>query len=478
MQVLIRRSGNMIQVVPSMASLLVPALQYTKRIQKGGGRECEYQERQLSEIYEDSLIAPAGLTSRVAAVLRAEGYQIQYQDLRQHRLPLPDLSRLEPLREGQEPVLAAIISSDCGIIEAPTGAGKSFMIRQLCRIWPTARIVVCSYSKDIVRMLYTELLELLPPEEVGLVGDGSCQNDRRVVCVVDKSLMKLDLEDIDIFIYDEVHRAAAEMTKNTIYKCRNARMWGFSASPKGRADGADMETEAMFGPQIATLTYEEVQKTGSIVPMIVFRVSCSHLRPIVANTQTAVERHGLWRNEDRNELIAQMVGWVDQYFPPDQQILIAVKSVEHAVHLGSYLPDFKLVYATMDPDRRESWERWGLIKKGDHPLTAHAREQARLDFRDGKLRRAIATGVWSTGVDFPGLNVVIRADGQRSTIQATQVPGRATRSNDGKKEYGIVIDFDDKFHDTLANRALGRFRHYRKKGWTIEEVAPKDPREV
>lgn len=456
----------------------MPELQYTKRIQKGGSSDCEYQQRQLSTIYENTLLAPAGLTARVAATLRASGCEVQFQDLRERHLPPPDLSKLEPLRDGQEPVLAALISSDMGIVEAPTGAGKSFIIRQICRIWPTARIVVCSYSTDIVRMLYTALLELLPPAEVGMVGGGDCDPDKRVVCVVDKSLMKIDLENIDIFIYDEVHRAAAEQTKNTIYKCRNARMWGFSASPKGRADGADLETEAMFGSQIATLTYEEVQKTGAIVPMLVFKVSCQHLPGLNVQTTTALERHGLWRNKERNTLISQMVQWIEQYFPPDQQILISVKSVEHAVHLGHLLPDFKLIYSTMVPDKRLRWEKWGLLPKGEHPLTAQAREQASKEFRSGKLRRVIATGVWGTGVDFPGLNVVIRADGQRSSIQSTQVPGRATRSNDGQKEYGIVIDFDDVFHDTLANRAEGRFRHYRKKGWAIETIAPRDPREA
>lgn len=455
----------------------MPVLQYTKRIQKGGnGRDCEYQERYLFQLHENTLLAPAGMTARIAGTLRAAGHEVQFQDLRERHLPSPDLTKLEPLRSGQEQVLAALMSSDGGIVQAPTGAGKSFLIRQICRIWPTARIVITCYSKDIVRMMYTDLLELLPPDQVGMVGDGECDNEKRVICAVDKSLMKIDLENVDIIFYDEVHRAAAEQTKNTLYKCRNARMWGFSASAEGRADGSDLETEAMFGPRIATLTYEEVQATGAIVPMLVFKVSCAHLPPVVASTTNALERHGLWRNDDRNELLAQMVGWVDQFFPPDQQILISVKSVEHAVHLGSLLPGFKLIYATMQPDKRKRWEKWKLIREGEHPLTAPAREQARLDFRDGKLRRVIATGVWSTGVDFPGLNVVIRADGQRSSIQATQIPGRATRPNGGQKEYGIVIDLDDTFHDTLADRAAGRFRHYRKKGWAIETIAPKDPR--
>lgn len=469
----IRRSGNLIEVTPSCLSLLAETLTYTKRVQKGGkANDVEYQTVRLFQELNGSLLVPAGLLSLVAGLLKTAGLQLQYQDQRQLSPCTldPDLTKLEPLRERQDEVLAAIMVNDMGIIEVPTGGGKSFLIRQICRIWSKCRIVICTYSKDIINMFHRELMELIPPDELGLVRTGCCQLGRRVTCVVDRSLMKLDLSEVDIFIYDEVHRAAAPCTRDAIYTCRNARMYGFSASPTGRADGADLETQAMFGPQIARLSYEEVQKTGSIVPMLVFKVACSDLPPITAMTSLSVERNGLWRNSYRNQRISDMVAWLGEHFDKDQQILISVKSVEHAVYLGRYLPDFTLVYGSMDADKRARWERDGLLQPGIHPLTSNAREQHRQDFRAGKLRRVIATSVWSTGVDFPSLNVVIRADGQGSTIQGTQIPGRATRSNDGKKAYGILIDFADEFHPTLGRRAESRFRLYRKKGWACETI--------
>lgn len=465
-------------MTPSCLPLLAEELTYVKRVQKGGKQnDVEYQTIKLFQEVNGSLLVPAGLLSRIAGLLKAANIPIQYQDQRQLSPCVlnPDLSKLEPLRERQDEVLAAIMVNDMGIIEVPTGGGKSFLIRQICRIWSQCRIVICTYSKDIINMFHRELMELIPPDELGLVMTGSCQLGRRVTCVVDRSLMKLNLSEVDIFIYDEVHRAAAPCTRDAIYTCRNARMYGFSASPTGRSDGADLETEAMFGPQVARLTYEEVQRTGSIVPMLVFKVACSDLPPINALTKLSVERNGLWRNQARNQRIADMVAWLGHHFDPDQQILISVKSVEHAVFLGQHLPDFTLVYGAMDTDKRLRWERDRLIKPGVHPLTANLREQYREDFRVGKLRRVIATSVWSTGVDFPGLSVVIRADGQGSNIQGTQIPGRATRSNDGKKAFGILIDFDDEFHSTLGRRAEQRFRLYRKKGWASETIDQQPP---
>ena len=473
------RSGNLLRLTPSNTAILSGALTYIKRVTKGGRggkQDVEYQTIKLFTEDDGALFAPAGLSHRIYEVLKAAGIEVTFKDNRKLSQCLlnPDLSRLEPLRERQDEVLAAVMANDMGIIQVPTGGGKSFLIRQICRIWHECRIVIASYSRDIVKMLHRELMELLPPDELGLVCTGCSQTDRRVTCVVDRSLMKVDLSNVDIFIYDEVHRAAAPCTSEVIYTCRNARMYGFSASPTGRSDNADLETEAMFGRQIAVLSYEDIQKTGAIVPMLVFKVSCADLPAITAQTTISRERHGLWRNEHRNKRIADMVQWLRQYFDPDMQILIAVKSVEHAVYLGSLLPDFALVYATMDADKRERWERMGLIKKGDHPLTANNRDQLREDFESGKLRRAIATNVWSAGVDFPFLTASIRADGQASPIAGTQIPGRATRSSDGKT-FGIVVDFDDAFNITLARRAESRFRVYKKKGWAQEVIAPQGP---
>jgi DNA repair protein RadD len=466
----IRRSGNIIQILPANEAILIPELTFTKRKQTGGNaKDCEYIPTMLYKQVDGTLVCPAGLTNRVAALLRAAGHEVVFEDRRDNHLPEPDLTRLPQLRKLQDDTLARIIVNDGGVIEEPTGAGKTFLIQVICRIWPKARIIICSYSKDIVRMFYNALNEQLPPHEIGMVGGGMHEMGRRITCAVDRSLMKCDVANADIFIYDEVHRAAAEMTKSVIYTCRKARMYGFSASPTGRGDNADLETEAMFGPIIAKHTYQEIQGTGAIVPMIAFRVGTDHLPKVIYSTTSALDRNGLWRNKHRNELIGQMVEWYEQYFGKDTQILVSVKTVEHAVHLSRYLPTFQMVYAAMNTERRQRYERDGLIRPGEHPITSDRREQLRLDFESGKLRRAIATGVWSTGVNFSGLNCVIRADGAGSVIANTQIPGRATRAVDGK-EFGVVIDFDDVFSTTLEGRSDKRFAVYRKKGWTIQDI--------
>jgi len=470
-KVLIRRVGFHIQVIPAHHLILSGALTYKKPLRDRQGKVSDFETIECFVQDGNTLIVPAGLTARVVNELRGDGLDVVFEDLREPVLPDPELHRLPELRSGQDKLLAAIIASDHGIIEGPTGSGKSWIIRQMCCIWPTARIIIIvpsAVGKSLLLQTRNELLEDMPSHEVGLVGAGACVNSR-VTCVMDRSLHKADLEQCRLLIFDEVHHAAAPKTAEALSRVWDARRFGFSASPHGRSDRARLETEAMFGPVIYRSTYQEVQSAGGVVPVRVFQFSLAAARQVNKQTVTAMERHAVWRNEDRNGTIAAAVHWVRARYGQDLQILAMVTTVEHAVHLGRYLPDFTLVYGSMSPEKRKRWEKAGLLKEGQHPISSADRERMRAAFKEGALRRVIATGTWGTGVDFPGLGVLVRADAQGSSIRNTQIPGRVTRPSEGK-EFGIVVDFDDVHNETLERRSKKRVTSYRKKGWTIDTI--------
>lgn len=469
--VTITRAGNLIRVSPGLLDLY-PVLTYKRRSQVDGNpRNAIYEEVELFEKESDgSLIAPSGLTTRICKFVREKlKMEVKFNDMREVMLPEPDYEKIPPLRGHQFDAIAAIITSDCGIIEAPTGAGKSFVIRVLCRIWSKAKIIICSPFTSLLHQAKEELKKVLADSELGMVGDGYKELDRRVTLTTDRSLINCDLEGCRIFIFDEVHRAASPVNAQIIASIRNARMLGFSASPYGRSDKADLETEALFGPRICKISYQDVQSEGSIVPIKVLTYSCERLPTVDIENINALERHGLWRNTKRNQLIAKAVEDIKRRSGDDAQIMISVKTIEHAVYLRKWLPDFTLVYASMNPERRRRWIKNGLLSENHEPLDSEKREELRSQFSSGKLRRVIATGTWSTGVDFPHLNALIRADGQAGTIPNTQIPGRVTRASAGKCE-GYVVDFDDSFNGTLNRRSLKRLALYKKKGWEIEWV--------
>jgi late competence protein required for DNA uptake (superfamily II DNA/RNA helicase) len=106
----------------------------------------------------------------------------------------------------------------------------------------------------------------------------------------------------------------------------------------------------------------------------------------------------------------------------------------------------------------------GLIEGDFAPMTDRRREDLRLAFEDASLRRVIATDVWSTGVSFDRLAVLLRADARSSTIKDEQIPGRVSRTHPDKPA-GLVIDCDDSFDQGFSRAFQSRKRNYRSKGW-------------
>ena len=413
------------------------------------------------------LVTPGGLYQRVYDAIVAAGYQVTVSDFREYFNEEPDLSRLPILRPGQDAILAPVLTSTCGVIEAPTGGGKSFLMRTLALLFPTAKIVIATPGKDLVNEHAASMREVFAFDEVGVIGGGSDQQGRRITVATSASLDKVDLEGCDFLIFDEVHRAAAPKTAQALARARRARMYGFSATPYGRGDNADLETEALFGPRIVEKTYQEVQQESeSLTDMECFIFDAGGCKEMQGLQGVQLNRHAVWRNKERNQLIVYAIEWAFRQFGEDIQILVAVDTTQHAVYLGNLLPSFTKVYALSNDDKWEMYERQKLVPPGSKPMTSNQREQARLDFKAGKLRRAISTGVWSTGVNFPELSVLVRAEACGNAIKNTQWPGRATRRTD-TKDTSYIIDFDDKFERTLEGRAARRLTVYRKKGWKI-----------
>lgn len=468
------RVGDLVRVPRSVFDTveLAPILTYFRRFQDGGNPQtARFEKTELFAFDDDGdVLVQAGLMSRMFSHMREYGYDPSVDDRRGLVLPPPDYSKLDlqTLREDQLKMIAAVVANDRGILEGPTGSGKSFVIRQLCKMWSSAKVIICSPVMGVLHTAVEELKATFPKDQVGMCGDGF-KDVCRITCSTNKSLGYCDLDGCQLFIFDEVHRAAAPETSRVIAKVRNARRYGFSASPDGRSDLADLEAEAMFGPIIYKDTYQEAQVRGSVVPIEVYMISCYSAPNVDYDDTIVLERNLLWKCDQRNQLIARAVRWLQGQFGVEVQIQIIVAKVEHAVHLASLLPDFELVYGSMDASDRKKWERRKLIPENKHPITSTEREEMRRAFHDGTMRRVISTHTWGTGLDFPHLGAVIRADGGSGKIDNTQLSGRVTRPSDGK-QIGVIVDFDDVNNRRLSARAKKRMGSYRGKGWKITSL--------
>ena len=145
--------------------------------------------------------------------------------------------------------------------------------------------------------------------------------------------MKSGADMADIVLFDECHGAAAEGLSQTLVRLNKPRLFGFSATPKGRLDKADILVEAIFGPVIFRYEYQKAVEDGTIAPIHVYMYKIDGA-PIRQKHKTWKKRFGIWQNSRRNQAICQFA----RHYPAEVQLLILVDTIEHGVMLKRMLP--------------------------------------------------------------------------------------------------------------------------------------------
>jgi len=226
--------------------------------------------------------------------------------------------------------------------------------------------------------------------------------------------------------------------------------------------------EGIFGPRIFRMTQQEAEAAGLVSHIYVqwIDVDCEGHDPVGQLQQsTAQKRAGIWRNIWRNQAVVEAAR---SFLADKLQVLIMVDTVDHAMHLRELMPEATLVYGegSVDAAKHTSYVRAGIVTEEEF-MTPQRRVELGQQFERRELMCVIATGVWSTGVSFDSLNVMIRADAGDSDTANVQVPGRVCRIHpESGKQAGILVDFNDKWNTKFHGRSVNRRRTYHKRGWT------------
>jgi len=479
--IVIRKSGNLIDISQNglpLTKLIARELEkeltyvYVKSLYGQAefehGKTLDFEPRRLYK-YDSKgrMICGRGHLNKITRLL-IDKFQVSptliNKDPKDHPRPRRYEERVDIVdqnvtyRPKQEECLEAISANECGIIAAPTGFGKGMIILMVCLLYPYAKIHIITPGKDLVSKTVRLLSKTLP--NIGQVGFGSKRINRITVFSADS--LHLSDFDADILIVDEAHELMAPTYGQYLAKYRFSRNYAFTATPTGRADKADSKMESLFGETIFSVTYQEAVQLGLVVQINVDWLDVPSDNPAENYvTRIAKKRYGVWRNWDRNNTIAEKL---KQY--TNDQVLILVTTLEHALNLRQHLPDYSLCYDKLTAHKRKQFVKAGLMEPDEAVITPRQREQMRLDFETGKLKHVIATTIWATGVSFDALPVLVWAAGGSSEIRSTQVPGRVCRIHESSgKQFGVLIDCCDQFDSGFENQANTRCRYYKKHGW-------------
>lgn len=420
------------------------------------------------ETQEQVFCAYSGYGDRIIRDVKALGLPVTVVDKRPNGLEAPDLTVLKGIewRPHQREVFSKLLGYRGGVIKCSVAFGKSHLIRQLARVYKTSKIVITVASLDVAKTLYDELSKLLP--EVGFCGTG-CQRPGRVTVAVTQSLANCPA-DANLVLVDEAHCAMTASKIKLLTRFYRAKLFGLTATPEGRSDGADGYLEAVFGSIIAEVSYQDAVESGNVV-----QLKATMLRLHEGPDLSGIERKdlvdgiGIIRNDRRNALLIKAIKDLEVELGSDAQILVMVDKVEHAYRLGQMLPDYTIITGSVDSERKEELLEMGAMLPEQKLCTPKERDKCRKLFELGKLKHVIATRVWDKGVSFNDLQGLVRADGLASPIAAGQIPGRLSRlGNNVDKKFGRLIDVMDLFTPALKGRSYSRLRSYKSYGWEID----------
>ena len=448
-----------------------------------------------------------GLLPKVEQQLNSLGMQYTVKRVvNQGIRPDPDWANVDPLRGRQLEVLATVAASDGGVIKAATGYGKSFIIKQILKMFPTLKILIVSKAQAVVRELYKRAVEAVG-DEAGCVYAGINNSvGKRVVVTTTRSLHKIPEEEVQLLLFDEAHALGLNDCAEQLKRFTNCRRFGFTATPF-RSDGSEIMLECFFGPRLVDIEYEESVEQGNVTQISYLMMDINNGPTFIEDdmstgkttSQLFKKRWAYWRNRTRNEAIAYTVKCA---LDRGLQVLVMLETLEHAVILHQYLPDLPVVHyggtsksfdGVAENLLKDSMMKDVFLQYADeHDLDTsdmmavamqYLNERYTLKTKDknsladrmasGELRAAISTMTWAEGVDYKQLNVLVRADGMVSKVRNDQIPGRLSRLW-GTKKMGLLIDFNDKWTPWVIRNTKAREATYIHNRWqkatTLEEL--------
>ena len=424
------------------------------------------ETRPLYTVIDGNIVFQQGLLDAVFEFMKSKCLEYEYEDIGEidcepdyenFRRVMPDVE----FRTNQDLVVSIVISLACGQIVASAAFGKSFCITVLCALYPDKNIVIATPGAQLAKDLHKRIKKAFPKEKVGLLGAGG-KDIGRVTVTTYHSFHKYPSTKSDIIFIDESHRSSGPMLANALSRCiRVQKIFGFTASPEGRSDGAEKITESLLGPIRLNVPYTESVKQGLVSEMTVLMLDVLS-GPNEKNFKQAItkQRNLLWKNIYRNKVIANAVREYTKEGNPlhldDPQVLILVGTTQHLENLGKLLPDYTLVYNAPG-------------KSSLPKMSTKEREEIFNRFQSQELKKVIATSCWGTGVDFPDLDIMVMASGKSGPIDVIQHTGRATRKGSGKKKMGYIIDCKDQWCNWGKYKSMQRRKLYKEMGWKIIE---------
>jgi len=407
---------------------------------------------------------PAGFAGKVrkAAATRThlsgrlDPITVEMVDVRKPPAPRADVD-LSFLRDYQKQAVEAALTKTRGIIQMPTGAGKSLVAAGIIASVPCRWLVIVPQS-DLLEQFAKHIRERLG-EEPGIIGDGQWNPARITVATFQTLARRMSkakdkrayefMASVQGMITDETHQAASGTFSFVCSKAINAYYRvGISATPLDRSDKKSVFVIAQLGGIIHRTTSAELRARGYLAEATIRMVRCA--QGSSAPTWPGVYGECVVRSKPRNSVVVEMARRAAK------PALVFVSQVKQGQNLMSMV--------------RNAGMRAELVWGEDD---TEERRKAIADLVAGRLDVIVCSNVFAQGVDIPSLASVVNAAGGQSVILTLQRLGRATRVTKDKTTFEAwdVLDDGNRY---LAKHGRARLNVYEREGFDVQVIEPED----
>lgn len=406
-----------------------------------------------ARFFDNNNRAPFRLLSLIMDMLDHWGYELELDDLRgkiskiEHRADKDWFIRKGTttlsLRDYQVDAVNAAIESECGLIEAATGSGKTWMVAVLCDILNKSdlRALVIVPSADLVEQTIATLA-------VGGLDIGTYCGDKKdyahATVVATWQALQYNPEivkEFDALIIDEAHGASARVISELTNKVgKDIRYrWGFTGTiPKGEVD--KMSLQSTFGDILYRITAVDLMRMGYLAQLEIEPIETQDGKEQFPDY--ASEKAYLTKTAERLDLLADIIITKAETFG---NTLVLVNSIKQGQQLQKLIKDAVFLYGNDEVKIRRQW--YELFEKSNNLIV-------------------IATfGIASTGISIDRIFCMIMVDAGKAFERCIQSIGRGLRLGHDKTKVHCV-DIHSKLKWSLKH-FKDRLKYYKEAEYQV-----------
>ena len=408
------------------------------------------------EVLDEYLYLPRGLKQKLLKIFD-DRLKIEETTELGHEIEVKFKGKLV---EYQEKIIDELDKHDLGIVEAPTGSGKTIMALAVIAKYKVSTLIILpgkellkQWKRQIDIFIEYPVVKLKRDNYVGEYTGNKKKLKGNIDIATIQSLVNIEdfaiLQRYGLIIIDECHHCASNTYRTVLKRLNAKKIFGFTATPE-RQDGLEEITCMYLGNIVAKVSEKDITKYRDYEQVLIPRFTTFTMLEEKSNFMEII-------NEKRNHLIIMDV---IREFKEKRNIIVLSDRVDHLEYLYDQLRHVdKHVYLYLGKTNKK--EKADILKE-----LRYANNFNYIILASSKLV--------GEGFDLPSLETMFMATPFSWKGRTKQYSGRLHRQNEGK-ELVRVYDYVDHKVGRLAKVFNIRLKTYLSEGYNILESSKLSP---